>query len=99
MKSILLIGLGQFGKQIAMKLSELNHDVMAIDRDEERVNEIAQYVSNAQIGDSTNREFLESLGINSFDVCIVAIGGDFAFVCHAVCRFRNRNQRSRGYSA
>ncbi|MEE1019380.1 MAG: TrkA family potassium uptake protein [Acutalibacteraceae bacterium] len=77
MKSILLIGVGQFGKRIALKLSELNHEVMAIDRDEERVNDIAQYVSNAQIGDSTNQEFLESLGINNFDVCIVAIGGDF----------------------
>lgn len=77
MKSILLIGVGQFGRQIALKLSELNHEVMAIDRDEERVNEIAPYVSNAQIGDSTNREFLESLGVNNFDVCIVAIGSDF----------------------
>ena len=76
MKSILLIGVGQFGKRIALKLSELNHEVMAIDRDEERVNDIAQYVSNAQIGDSTNQEFLESLGINNFDVCIVSIGGD-----------------------
>lgn len=77
MKTILLIGIGQFGRKIALKLSELNHEVMAIDRDEERVNEIAPFVSNAQIGDSTNEEFLDSLGVNNFDVCIVAIGGDF----------------------
>lgn len=77
MKSILLIGLGRFGKHIAMKLNELNHQVMAVDKYEERVNDILPYVTNAQIGDSTNEEFLESLGVNNYDVCIVAIGGDF----------------------
>ena len=63
MKSILLIGLGRFGRHIAMHLNELNHQVMA--------------VTNAQIGDSTNAAFLESLGIRNYDVCIVAIGNDF----------------------
>lgn len=77
MKSILLIGLGRFGKHIALKLQELNHQVMAIDKSEERVDEILPYVTNAQIGDSTNEEFLKSLGIRNFDVCIVAIGNDF----------------------
>lgn len=77
MKSVLLIGLGRFGKHIAMKLDELNHQVMAVDKIEERVNNIAQFVTNAQIGDSTNEEFLESLGISNYDVCIVAIGNDF----------------------
>ena len=77
MKSILLIGLGRFGKHIAMKLNELNHQVMAVDKREERVDEILPYVTNAQIGDSTNEEFLKSLGIRNFDVCIVAIGNDF----------------------
>ena len=60
MKSILLIGLGRFGKHIAVKLQELNHEVMAIDKDEERVNEILPYVTNAQIGDSMKEEFLSS---------------------------------------
>ncbi len=77
MKSILLIGLGRFGKHIAMKLNELNHQVMAVDKYEERVNDILPYVTNAQIGDSTNEKFLGSLGVNNYDVCIVAIGGDF----------------------
>lgn len=77
MKSILLIGLGTFGRHIAMKLSELNRQVMAIDKCEESVNAVLPYVTNAQIGDSTNEEFLESLGIDNYDVCIVAIGGDF----------------------
>lgn len=77
MKSILLIGLGRFGKHIAMKLNELGHQVMAVDRVEERVDTVLPYVTNAQIGDSTNEEFLRSLGISNFDVCIVAIGNDF----------------------
>ena len=77
MKSILLIGLGRFGKHIAMKLRELNHEVMAVDHKEELVQEILPYATGAQIGDSTNEEFLRSLGVDNYDVCIVAIGDDF----------------------
>ena len=77
MKSILLIGLGRFGKHIAMKLHELNHEVMAIDRQEERVESILPYVTHAQIGDSMNEDFLKSLGVCNYDVCIVAIGNNF----------------------
>ena len=77
MKSILLIGLGRFGKHIALQLSQLGHQVMAVDHVEERVEAVLPFVTNAQIGDSTNADFLESLGIRNFDVCIVAIGNDF----------------------
>ena len=77
MKSVLLIGLGRFGRHIAKKLNEMNHQVMAVDSDEERVNDVISYVTNAQIGDSTNEQFLSSLGIRNFDACIVAIGDDF----------------------
>ena len=77
MKNILLIGLGRFGKHIALQLNKLGHEVMAVDSNEERVNEILPIVTNAQIGDSTNTEFLRSLGIGNFDVCIVTIGGNF----------------------
>ena len=77
MKSILLIGLGRFGKHIAMHLNQLGHQVMAVDNVEERVESVLPFVTNAQIGDSTNGDFLESLGIRNFDVCIVAIGNDF----------------------
>ena len=76
-KSVLLIGVGRFGKHIASKLRELNHEVLAIDKCEERIDMVMQYVTSAQIGDSTNEEFLRSLGVNNFDVCIVAIGKDF----------------------
>ena len=77
MKNILLIGLGRFGRHIALQLNKLGHEVMAVDSNEERVNEILPIVTNAQIGDSTNAEFLKSLGIGNFDVCIVTIGGNF----------------------
>ena len=77
MKTILLIGLGRFGKHIAMKLHELNHEVMAIDKQEDRVEEVLPYVTNAQIGDSMNEAFLKSLGVGNYDVCIVTIGNDF----------------------
>ena len=69
MKNILLIGLGRFGKHIALQLNKLGHEVMAVDSNEERINEILPIVTNAQIGDSTNTEFLKSLGIG--------IGGNF----------------------
>mgnify|MGYP000043124543 CR=1 FL=1 len=77
MKNILLIGLGRFGRHIALQLNKLGHEVMAVDINEERVNESLTIVTNAQIGDSTNTEFLRSLGIGNFDVCIVTIGGNF----------------------
>lgn len=77
MKSILLVGLGRFGKHIAMELYELGHEVLAIDDNEDRVNEILPYVTSAQIGDSTNEDFLKSLGVSNFDVCIVTISNDF----------------------
>ena len=77
MKSILLIGLGRFGRHVAEKLYELDHQVMAVDKQEDRVEAVMSYVTNAQIGDSTNMEFLETLGVSNFDVCIVAIASDF----------------------
>ena len=77
MKSILLIGLGRFGRHIAIKLDELHHQVMAVDKEETRVDAVLPFVTNAQIGDATNEDFLSSLGVGNFDVCIVAIGDNF----------------------
>lgn len=77
MKSILLIGLGKFGKHIALQLHQLGHQVMGVDHNEDRVNDAIDIMTNAQIGDSTNEDFLRSLGIDNYDVCIVTIGNDF----------------------
>lgn len=77
MKNILLIGLGRFGRHLAVELNELGHEVMAVDDEEDRVNEILPYVTNVQIGDSTNADFLKSLGIGNFDICFVTISANF----------------------
>ena len=77
MKSVLLIGLGRFGRHIAENLYELKHQVMAVDKKEDRVNAVLDFVTNAVIGDSTNEEFLKSLGVGNYDVCMVCIGDDF----------------------
>lgn len=77
MKNILLIGMGRFGKTMAAELDKLGHQVMAVDNREKCINECIDFVTNAQIGDSTNPEFLKSLGIDNYDVCIVTIKKDF----------------------
>lgn len=77
MKTVLLIGLGRFGRHIARELDEIGHQVLAVDIREDRVNDALPYVTNAQIGDSTNEEFLKSLGVDDYDVCFVAIGDNF----------------------
>ncbi len=84
-KSILLIGLGRFGKHVASELVELGHQVMAIDNNEDRINDIASMVTNSQIGDSTSEEYLASLDVSNFDVCIVAISGDFQASLETTC--------------
>ncbi len=77
MKSVLLIGIGRFGKTIAEEIYKLGHQVMAVDRNENLINDVLPFVTNAQIGDSTSKEFLQSLGVDNYDVCIVTIKRDF----------------------
>ncbi len=77
MKSVLLIGLGRFGKSVAEKLNEIGAQVLAVDKDEDKVNAVLDLVTGAQIGDSSNEAFLKNIGVDHFDVCIVAIGEDF----------------------
>lgn len=77
MKSILLIGLGRYGRHIAKKLHELGHEVLAVDKSEERVDMAMPFLTRGLIADSTNRAFMASLGIPDFDLAIVAIGDDF----------------------
>ena len=77
MKSILVIGLGRFGRHMAKKFSEQNNDVMAIDINKERINNVLSVVTNALIGDATNERFMETIGVRDFDLCVVAIGDNF----------------------
>ena len=85
MKSILLVGLGKFGKHIALQLHQLGHQVMGVDHNEDRINDTIDIMTNAQIGDSTNEEFLRSLGVDNYDVCIVTIGNDFQSSLETTC--------------
>ena len=93
MKSILLIGAGRFGRHIAMKLSELGHEVMALDKNEERVDAVLPYTVGAQIGDGTNETLLSTLGVRSYDACIVAIGDDFLSSLQTVSLLRELGAR------
>lgn len=77
MKSILVIGMGRFGRHLAHKMKELGNEVMVIDRDEELIQQYLSSFADAEIGDCTNESVVESLGVENFDICFVAIGGDF----------------------
>ncbi|MFI3229358.1 MAG: TrkA family potassium uptake protein [Bacillota bacterium] len=77
MKSILVIGMGNFGKFLATKLLELKNDVMIIDKNAQIIEELAPIFTNAHIGDCTKEEVLASIGIDSFDICVVAIDENF----------------------
>ncbi len=77
MDSAIIIGVGQLGAHIAKRMSELRCEVMAIDINEDRINEILPYVTHAQIGDSTNYDFMKALGVSNYDVCIVTISNSF----------------------
>ncbi len=76
-KSILIIGLGRFGKNLAYNFYKQGNDVMGVDVVKSRVNEAMPYMSNGQIGDTTNEQFIASLGVGNFDLCAVVIGDNF----------------------
>ena len=78
---------------MSQRLMELRHEVLAIDRDEQRVNEALKYVTNAQIGDATSEEFIESLGVRNFDLCVVAIGDDFQSSLEATALLKEHGAR------
>ncbi|MBS6445659.1 MAG: TrkA family potassium uptake protein [Ruminococcus sp.] len=77
MKSFLIIGLGRFGKHLAEKFYELGDEVMAIDLNEERVQNIMPIVTSAKIGNCTNPDTMKTLGVGNFDVCFVCTGSNF----------------------
>ena len=76
MKNVLLIGLGRFGRHMAQTLSDLHHQVLAIDKDEHKVQEAMSYVTNAEIGDATDPALINALGVKDFDLCVVTMSHD-----------------------
>ncbi len=77
MQSVLIIGMGRFGRHMAMQFQKMDAEVLGVDSAEERINEVMNIVDDSCIGDATNEEFLKSLGVGNFDLCVVAIGTDF----------------------
>ncbi len=76
MKNVLLIGLGRFGRHMAQKLHDLNNQVLAIDKDERKVQDAMDYLTNAESGDATDPMLIDSLGVQDFDLCVVTMGHD-----------------------
>ena len=77
MKSVLVIGLGRFGSHLSRKFIEEGNAVLAIEKDETRADWAVNIVNEIQIGDATNEDFIKSLGVNNFDICVVAVGDNF----------------------
>lgn len=77
MKSILIIGMGAFGRHLALKMISLKNDVMIIDENESIIEEMSSQVTDAHIGNCTKEEVLRSLGVGNFDICFVTIGDNF----------------------
>ncbi len=77
MRSILVIGAGRFGTNLAVKLAELGNEVMIVDMNEEAVHKLAPLVTRVQIGDCMDRDVLTELGVRNFDVCFVCISENF----------------------
>ncbi len=77
MKSFLVIGLGRFGQHLARRLSELGNEVMAVDIREEKVHVIMNHITSVEIGDCTDEEVLDSIGVGNFDACFVCVSSNF----------------------
>ena len=77
MKSILIIGLGRFGTHLCNDLSRLDNEIMIVDQDEAKLEDLLPLVVSAKIGDCTNEKVLKSLGVGNFDICFVCIGNNF----------------------
>lgn len=77
MKSVLIIGMGAFGRHLAEKMQALGNDVMVVDRCPEIIDELSPIFSDAQIGDPTNELTIRDLGVSNFDIVFVTIGEDF----------------------
>jgi len=78
MKTFVVIGMGRFGEAVAVKLCELGHEVLAIDKDESKIQNITENVTHAVIADAKEERTLKSLGVRNYDCAILAIGSDIA---------------------
>tara|TARA_A100001015_G_C14728675_1_gene608912 strand:+ start:46 stop:759 length:714 start_codon:yes stop_codon:yes gene_type:complete len=75
-KSIAVLGMGQFGYQLAISLTQKNFEVLALDSDPEMIDEVKELVSEAIIIDTTDEKAMRSINIDTVDIAIVAIGSN-----------------------
>ncbi len=77
MKNILVIGAGRFGTYLMQKFAAQGDEILVIDSQEERLEKVLPYVTSSLIGDATDEDFMKSIGVDTFDLCVVSIGDDF----------------------
>jgi len=77
MKSVLIIGMGRFGRHLAAKMQEMGNEVAVIDKDPAVLETLSKNYTESSIGDCTNQRVINSLGVENFDICFVTIGEDF----------------------
>ena len=77
MKSVLILGAGNFGSMLARQMNAQGYEIMIADTKEALINAVMPYVTDAQIGDCTSPEFLRSLGVANYDICVVSMSENF----------------------
>ena len=77
MRTVLIIGMGEFGRHLAYRLIELKSDVCIVDKNKELINILSEDFENAYVADCTQDAALRDLGVASFDTCVVSVGEDF----------------------
>lgn len=88
MKTYVVAGLGKFGRSIAQRLRELGNEVLVIDKNPDRVQQIANHVTQAVVGDAQDGDVLRALGVRNYDCAIVAIGSDLSASVLATLNFK-----------
>ncbi len=91
MKSILMIGLGRFGRHMAQKFIENGHEVLAIDSNEERADDAVGFIQQILIGDATEERFMAGIGVDNFDLAVIAIGENFQTVLEITVLLKDLN--------
>ncbi|MBR1797482.1 MAG: TrkA family potassium uptake protein [Clostridiales bacterium] len=77
MKNILIIGAGRFGTYLIQQFAEQGDEILVVDNNEDRLEKVLPFVTSSLVGDSTDPDFMGSIGVNNFDLCVVAIGDNF----------------------
>lgn len=75
-KQFIVIGMGRFGQSVARCLTAMGKEVLAVDKDEDFINDIAPYVTHAVQADATDEKALNALGLRNFDAAVITIGDD-----------------------